>query len=51
MGLNIIKDWKNYRYTKECFRILVEDAGMREFYQLKYYKGVRVHAWNDMRPT
>lgn len=40
MSLNIIKDWKNYNYAKECFRILVDDPGIKEYYKLKYKGGV-----------
>lgn len=40
MGLNIIKDWKNYKFTLDCFKMLVDDIPMREFYKLKYKRGV-----------
>lgn len=36
MGLNVIKDYKNYRFTLECFKMLAGDPGMNEIHPLKY---------------
>lgn len=40
MYFNIIRAWKNYIFTLDCFKILVNDPPTRELYNLKYTSGL-----------
>lgn len=40
MYLNLIKMWRLHIFTKNCFKLLINDRPTREFYTLKYKNGV-----------